>query len=87
MNNLIEIIKLLTLWVMGFMAGALFVLILGGCTTIEKGDFRYQSTIFDKKIDDLYVEVDDAGTVRSIKVKNFNSSAAYVAEAVKAVAK
>jgi len=68
--------------------GLLVALALSGCTTIEKGDFKYQSTIFDKKIDSLEVVVDaNSGKVVSVKVKNYNSNADYVVEAVKAVAK
>lgn len=60
---------------------------LTGCTTIQKGDFRYQSTIFDKKVDELTVEVDpNTGKVSRLSMKNYNSNADYVVEAVKAVA-
>ena len=68
--------------------GLLVALALSGCTTIEKGDFVYQSTIFDKKIDNLTVIIDpNSGKVVMIEMKNYNSNADYVVEAVKAVAK
>lgn len=62
-------------------------LAISGCTTISKGDFRYQSTIFDKKVDELTVNIDsNTGKVKMIEMKNYNSNADYVVEAVKAVA-
>ena len=59
-----------------------------GCTTIQKGDFKYQSTIFDKKVDYVLVYIDPiTGKVKLIEMKNYNSNADYVVEAIKALPK
>lgn len=66
----------------------LLAVLLSGCTTIRKGDFAYTSTIFDKKVDNIKVLIDaNTGKVSYIEMKNYNSNADYVVEAVKAVAK
>lgn len=59
------------------------VLFMSGCTTIRKGDFVYQSTIFDKKVDELVVVVDANGTVKSVMMKNYNSDMTTFVEGLK----
>lgn len=44
---------------------ALLAVVLGGCTTFQKGDLRYSNFIFDKKVQELSVETSPDGTTKA----------------------
>lgn len=86
MMYLREFLKLMLLWALGVASGIVLMLILSGCTTVEKGDFRYTNTLFSKEIGHLRANIDpNTGKVVSVELDNYTSDNEVVLKALELV--